>query len=157
MVEKRGRLIITSAEKVHLFPVKLRWRLVRGCLPLKPGYINYPKRKLYSFSSLADIFITNHIQPCWKSFSPLFNRLTFTAIVGSSRKAHHPFRIFFLGDDFLVQLFSAKLPFRKELIQQKIMKLKRRLRISWFVGNGDYWKIVCVIFSDSSQYPNQKS
>ena len=79
--------------------------------------------KSYDFSTLADIFTTNRIQPGLNSFSPLFDRLTFTAIIGSGRKVHHPFLIFFLGDDFLVQFFSAELPLREKLVQQMIMEL----------------------------------
>lgn len=112
--------------------------------------------KSYDFSTLAGIFLINRIQPGWNSFPPLFHRLTFTAIVGSCRKVHHPFSIFFLGDEFFTQLFSAKLPLRKKFIEQMIVKLNSRLRISKFIGNRDDREIVNVLFF-SIPAPDQKA
>lgn len=50
MVEKREWQNVASAEKVHLFPDRLRSRLVRGCLPLKPGndiFVKYDNKELF--------------------------------------------------------------------------------------------------------------
>ena len=95
---KRKWQNVASAEKVHLFPDRLRSRLVRGCLPLTPvndifeKYENielfrmliaasimpkyrFPNKKMYSFSSLASVSEKIRIFSTLASFQPKSHRV----------------------------------------------------------------------------------
>lgn len=172
-LKKRLGSLSQAQKKDIFFTLGFHPKLVRGCLPLRPWFmfliieIFYRQRKVallfhacypasilsmavglrvYTLSSLAKWQANPHQQLLQISFFPLFHRVDFFAAVRCCRKVHHPFCIFFLGDDSVVQFVSAELPFRKKFIQQMIMKLNCRLRISKFIGNGNNGKIVGVNF-----------
>lgn len=62
--------------------------------------------------------------------APLSLRLRLAAIVRGGRKIEHPFIVFFFCNSTVSQLDPAKLPLRKKLLKQMIVKLYSKVRLS---------------------------